>query len=224
MFNYVKIVNSLELSVEEKAILVSDLSDRIEKAIFEYDYNDLELKLEEVEDENGIFDRFVFDYKTAVYIKHSFMCEQPEIYIRACQIAKNRRSKIRRLIKFTSKLFKRYKYVYFITYSFSDKDLSLTYKYRRRKVIDFLKIISNEFAMNIDYGNLNNREHYHATIGTNNEINYKDFPENIDFRKVINNGVDIEKLSKYILKLSLHGTKSSTRNNRIMYYRKCEVK
>jgi len=224
MFNYVKIVNSLDLSDEEKSILVSELSDRIEKAIFEYDYNNLELKLEEVDDENGRFDRFVLDYKTAVNIKDSFMSVLPSIYKRACQIARNRRSKIKRLIRFTSKLFKRYKYVYFITYSFSDKDLSLTSKYRKRKVSDFLKTISNEFAMNIDFGDINNREHYHATIGTNIEINYKDFSENIDFRKVKNNGDDIEKLSKYILKLSLHGTKSSTRNNRITYYRKSEVK
>lgn len=217
--NYFELINSLDLSYDEKVLLICELVDKVEKAIFDYDYENLELTIKDYEI-NGSLYEFSISYIDAYCIKSDFILGNKSLYEDAVKKCKNRRTKVRRLKHFIFSLFKRFNYVYFLTYSFSDKDLLITKKRRRYNVCNFLKSICNSYALNIDYGAINNREHYHATIGCNKKLNFKDFPTNIDFREVKNNCDDIEKISKYILKLSLHGCKNTTKYEKITYYNK----
>lgn len=217
--NYFNLINSLSLDREEKVLLICELVDKVEKAIFDFDYENVELNVKEYEICDSIYE-FSISYIDAYCIKNDFLIGDKSLYEDAVKKCKNRRTKVRRLKHFISNLFKRFQFVYFITYSFSDIDLMYAKETRRKNVVKFLKSISNCYALNIDYGSINNREHYHATIGCNNKLNFKDFPTNIDFREVKNNCDDIVKISKYILKLSLHGCKNTTKYEKITYYNK----
>lgn len=100
---------------------------------------------------------------------------------------------------------------YFLTLTFRDEVLENTSEVtRRRYVARFLKELSDKYVANIDFGSLNNREHYHAII-----IDYKDTIKwRYGFIKVMKVGTNESspvKLSKYITKLSYHAVKDSTR-------------
>lgn len=111
----------------------------------------------------------------------------------------------------------------FITFTFNDDSLSRTSSNtRRRQVSRFLKSVSDRYVANIDFGKKNNREHYHAII-----------PNEIPLEKLkywyntygtikaikIKGSSDSKAIAKYILKLSLHSLKESTKNSRLIYSR-----
>lgn len=108
--------------------------------------------------------------------------------------------------------------LYFCTFTFTDDVLNNTEQKTRRTYISrYLKSITQYFIANIDYGDKNQREHYHALIS-----NYKD---NITWeygfyyiQQVINFDDDI-KVIKYLTKLRNHALKKSTNNEKIIYSR-----
>ena len=59
---------------------------------------------------------------------------------------------------------------YFITITFNDKTLNNTNEQTRRKYVSrWLKSLSEFYVANIDYGLINEREHYHAVIVSDNK-------------------------------------------------------
>lgn len=111
----------------------------------------------------------------------------------------------------------------FVTFTFNDEALNRTSSVtRRRQVSRFLKSVSSRYVANIDFGKKNNREHYHAIIP--NEIPLEKLQA---WYKVygtikaikIKPSSDPKVIAKYILKLSLHSLKESTKNSRLIYSR-----
>lgn len=123
---------------------------------------------------------------------------------------------------------------YFVTLTFRDDVLdSTTEATRRRYVSRALKAVGVKYVANIDYGDKNNREHYHALIDpypfclaswTNGKRQYVDCP---DFREWCNkygfvtiervgsSADDCKKVAKYTAKLSAHALKRSTQGDKV---------
>lgn len=143
-----------------------------------------------------------------------------EFYNNCDRFSNSRHKKLQRLRPRVEKLFKSSPFVYFITYTFSDEDLKLKSETRRKNVIHFFKSLHGVFLfiLNIDFGEKNGREHYHCLLSSYNEIEYKYFPNNIDFERVPNFIEDKERISRYILKVENHALKSSTKGKRLFYY------
>ena len=113
----------------------------------------------------------------------------------------------------------------FVTLTFTDETLkNTTFETRKRYVVRYLKSYGVPYVANVDYGKENEREHYHAIIGTQT-LNYKDWNSNgaINGKKIIkkknldSNG-DL-KLAKYITKLTNHAIKETCRRNALIYSR-----
>lgn len=113
----------------------------------------------------------------------------------------------------------------FATLTFNDEVLASTsVKTRRRYVSRFLKLCGAEYAANIDFGRLNNREHYHAVIAVERIPQ-----EALDLWRNKCGVVNVEKIrhskdnkavALYMTKLFNHAIKLNTgMNNRILYSR-----
>lgn len=105
----------------------------------------------------------------------------------------------------------------FLTLTFNDKTLSDTSDTtRRRYVRAYLNSLGCSFVCNIDYGKKNGREHYHALVNTTS-CNYKEWHKNGAIKgEHVHVSSDNKKLSRYIVKLTSHAIKNTTKNNRIM--------
>lgn len=113
----------------------------------------------------------------------------------------------------------------FLTMTFTDKILNTTtYEIRRRYVREYLKSQSDYYIANIDFGEQNGREHYHAII-LSDGINYHEWHRfgAIKGLKVHNGIDDAKRLSKYVSKLTNHAIKETTGQNRIIYGRKMHI-
>jgi hypothetical protein len=110
----------------------------------------------------------------------------------------------------------------FITLTFNDRTLNRTsQETRRRYVSRFLKSLNCEYVGNIDFGEENEREHYHAVISCRipqDKAKIWRRYGNINFEKV-RHTTDNVKLSKYIVKLSNHAIKDSTKRVCLLYSR-----
>lgn len=110
---------------------------------------------------------------------------------------------------------------WFITITFNDKTLNNTNEQTRRKYVSrWLKSLSAFYVANIDYGLINEREHYHAVITSDNKPP-KSWPYGfIDILKVKTTENDTKRISKYISKLTNHAIKHTTKSKRIIYSKK----
>lgn len=127
-----------------------------------------------------------------------------------------------------------YDYAFFMTFTLDDNSIKKCERSQRDAI---KKCLSNkaDFILNVDYGSQTERKHYHV-IAFSNEyiIGYcKTFKNGlyVDFEGY-NNGFssceeikttreDVERLKKYINKLSNHTNKESTKNERVFYSFKC---
>lgn len=108
---------------------------------------------------------------------------------------------------------------YFLTLTFTNTTLSNTsVETRRRYVARYLKSISFNYVANIDYGKKNHREHYHAVVQCDN-IDHKLWKYgNLDFELITyEDETPIEKLSKYIAKLTNHAIKETCKRGHMIY-------
>lgn len=133
----------------------------------------------------------------------------------------HRRRKERFFIKIYG-LFKHFD-CYFITLTFADDVLEKTSKKTIRKYVTrYLKACSDLYLGNIDYGKENGREHYHAIVATN-KSKYELPIWSHGFYLILpckNNQTSIYCLTNYVLKLTNHALKTSTKQERIIYPRK----
>lgn len=118
----------------------------------------------------------------------------------------------------------------FLTLTFTDSVLASTSEATRKKYVQrYLKEYCQYYIANIDYGSINEREHYHAVIiPKTDKIYLKPWTDNYGGTKVKrihldnnknNNENSSARLSKYINKLTNHAIKESTHQNRIIYSR-----
>lgn len=130
----------------------------------------------------------------------------------------------------------RFKYIYFITFTFNDILLDKCDRVKKDCIKDCLNSFSDDihFILNRDYGAKNDREHFHCLVATNSDKNILKHIENNYFvyevssrqwvkggivwvKRVVINEKSLKCLSKYINKLSNHATKSTTKSSRIYY-------
>jgi hypothetical protein len=111
----------------------------------------------------------------------------------------------------------------FITITFDNKGiLETTSEHTRRRYVSrWLKSTYRDYVANIDYGDKNGREHYHAVVNAHNG----DIPDNWDYGFIRSDLVRIkgnsdQRLSKYLSKLTHHAIKNSGMLKRVIYSKK----
>lgn len=118
----------------------------------------------------------------------------------------------------------------FLTLTFTDKRLNATSAESRRYYVkQFLRQFNVPYVANIDFGKRNHREHYHALLQIDKidyhlwkygAINGKKVRNDIQFDE---DGVitseSVERIARYISKLTNHAIKETTKRCAIMYSR-----
>lgn len=164
--------------------------------------------------DKGITDTFITDSWAYIYSIYS-KSEVEEGY-RLINNNYKRTSRLReRIQRITSKP------SIFLTLTFTDEVLSKTSsKTRREYVSRFLKSVSADYVGNIDYGEKNGREHYHAVIQADkvdhNSWNYGA----INFKKITYTENSSTTIAKYVNKLTNHAIKETTKRAAIIYPKK----
>lgn len=112
-------------------------------------------------------------------------------------------------------------HVQFLTLTFRDDVLASTSeKTRRTYVSRYLKDNCSRYVANIDYGEENGREHYHAVVLYSDKVNYTDWN-----KYGIINGERVQKtddgkaLSRYTSKLTNHAIKKTASRCSMIYSR-----
>ena len=125
-----------------------------------------------------------------------------------------------RLKKRIKSIFK-FKDVKFITLTFTDEILAKTSQETRRKYVKrYLNSFACDYVANIDFGALNDREHYHAVLGYDILLTTPIWE--YGFYKIQNVTIcekTDEKLAKYVSKLTNHAIKNTTKGYKIIYAR-----
>lgn len=123
----------------------------------------------------------------------------------------------------------------FLTLTFTDKTLSCTSaKSRRTFVSRFLRQFNVPYVGNIDFGKKNGREHYHALIAIG-KIDYHLWTYGAINGLKVRNDIDytadgeikytsIQKIAKYIAKLTNHAIKETTKRSVLIYSREKKEK
>ena len=139
-------------------------------------------------------------------------------------ILNSRYQKIGRIKSHFIWLFHNKKYIYFLTFTFSDKNIGKSDRtrkdYIKKSLYSFDKNIY--FILNIDYGKNTERLHYHALVGTDVPLDLKTHLEETyqDFtycEPVRFDSSSFKCIPKYINKLTNHAVKDSTKRSRIIY-------
>lgn len=111
----------------------------------------------------------------------------------------------------------------FLTLTFRDSVFETTSKEtRRRYIARYLKKYCSKYVANIDYGDENGREHYHAVVDGIKDINFNEWYKSygaIKMRHIKTLEQQAEVISRYITKLTNHCVKNSTNNERLIYSR-----
>lgn len=107
----------------------------------------------------------------------------------------------------------------FLTLTFDRFYITLDYKTLRQYIRQYLNSLNCLYVANADYGSKNGRLHFHAVVQLDSIIfdSYK--YGNIDFRRIYLSDDSCKRLSHYLVKLSNHSIKNSTRFSSIMYSR-----
>ena len=116
------------------------------------------------------------------------------------------------------------KYLYFCTFTFDDSFLKKCTRTKRDLIKASLSCFDSDilYILNIDYGKKNEREHYHAIVGTDNSLDLRNhlklyYPFFTSCDSINTSSDDIKRLTKYINKLANHTSKDTTANKRVVY-------
>lgn len=164
----------------------------------------------------------VIEYNRKKYI--AFKNELPFEYNNEYErILKARYQKSSRIKKRLVYLLSRYKYIWFITFTFDNYYIDKCDRTKR----DLIKMVLNthdfKYMLNIDYGKKNEREHYHCILATNEDFDVNQFMQfyyegGFSLSIKCKNGFDdFKRLSKYLNKLTNHCIKATTKRQRILY-------
>ena len=141
--------------------------------------------------------------------------------VESFRINNARYHRISRLRKRISNIIYCNKTSYFLTMTFTNDSLNNTDSFTRRRYVQrYLKSISNNYVANIDFGERNHREHYHAVV----QCEYIDSKLwqhgslNFEVINFVSTSSD-DLLAKYITKLTFHAIKETTKRNHLIYSR-----
>lgn len=140
-----------------------------------------------------------------------------EDFIHECYlIFEAHRQKTKRLRKRIEKLLE--KRCIFITFTFTDDVLANTNELTRRRYISReLRTLNVPYVANIDFGSLNEREHYHA-IAQTDWLDRSSYDLGVVYvERILNNNSTA--MAKYINKLVNHAKKETTGSDRIIFSR-----
>lgn len=131
-----------------------------------------------------------------------------------------------------------YKYAWFGTFTFNDDFISKSDRTQRDAIKNALKRLKIDYILNVDFGDLNERKHFHCILFLNQDlkeyttfkivsskgatkglqVDLKGYTAGFSsFEPIGSSKADILSLKKYINKLSNHCQKDSTENKRIVY-------
>ena len=194
----------------EKQAILSHKLDYIQKRISKWyhrieqitPYNDLYLLLDQ---KNKMIKKFNNNYKKI--IKNAW--EKATLLNHARYKRKQRiKNKIEKLVLEGNATF--------ITLTFNDDILSSTSEItRRRYIARWCKENSDYYVANIDYGEERHREHYHAVLRVGSYSHWKYGYSKVKI--VRSKDKDVNKISKYVSKLTNHAIKKSGKLKRIIY-------
>lgn len=165
-----------------------------------------------------------YTFEEACNLESAYSILFPEIWKECKRINNSDIKRVARLKNRINSIITNSNFSYFLTLTFTDKVLKSTSKKTRRVYVTrFLNSISLNFVANIDFGEENGREHYHAVVASKNALNnvkmaklwQYGFSNAKKINKTINKN-DI-RLAKYISKLTNHAIKNTTKNNKIIY-------
>lgn len=113
----------------------------------------------------------------------------------------------------------------FGTLTFTDEILQKTSpNTRRRYVARFLNQYAIEYMANIDFGEENEREHYHFVALVNRSFSKNSWKYGYDYYRNIKLDISaLKKAKNYLLKINNHSYKESTRQERILKSRKLSI-
>lgn len=186
------------------------------------------------------------DYDTAQKEWCFLLQNYPNELKEAQRINSARYKRVSRLRSYISRLLRESNTVIFVTLTFSDETLSKTSEdTRRQKVRRYLSQFSDNYVANKDFGGQKGREHYHAVIDCEIDLEqwkknghilaeyvkapndvktakkppkrYKDLP--LDEQRRLMSIDDEKRLSKYIAKLTNHAIKETCKGSHIIYGR-----
>ena len=126
-------------------------------------------------------------------------------------VSSNYRKRSRVATRFESMFNKTDKPIYFGTLTFTDYVLDKTsVKTRRVYVRRFLKNISKDYLANIDFGDLNSREHYHCIFTCADVSLFKKWKYGfVNVKCVRYDKKSVKHISQYVVKLINHCVKGS---------------
>lgn len=109
----------------------------------------------------------------------------------------------------------------FLTLTFRDDVLKSTSEDTRKQYVrKALKMMSENYIANIDYGKKNEREHYHAIVLADKVLQDYWKYGNLDYERVrADEDTSPVKIAKYIAKLTNHAIKETVKQNRMIYSR-----
>lgn len=154
------------------------------------------------------------------YMSFSYYEKYQRLWKVCSRLYSSRSSKVRRIKKRFILMYKQQKkFILFLTLTFTDDVLAKTsVKTRRTYVQRFLKGLKGDYVANIDFGDLNDREHYHGVIAIDEKLDFKDWRYGIiNFQQVPQLVDDSSKIALYIDKLTNHAVKDSA--GRLLYSR-----
>lgn len=165
--------------------------------------------------------RLTKDNQKDFYIWLKTMCPDRDYYLSNC-LLESRRKKKERIQTKIEQLVESGKAL-FLTLTFREEVFMTTSKDTRRQYVrKYLKKYSGLYVANIDYGEDNGREHYHAIVDGVSDLDFKQWFEKygaIHMRHIRTKNQQAEILSRYITKLTNHTIKNSTNNERVIYSR-----
>ena len=131
--------------------------------------------------------------------------------------------KVGRIKKRLLYLLLRYKYIWFCTFTFSDKYINKSERTKRDLIKSVLNTHDFKYILNIDYGKQTQRQHFHCILATDIDMDVNQYFQNfyeggftlsIQCKKGVD---DLARLTKYIDKLVNHCIKATTRRQRLVY-------
>lgn len=130
--------------------------------------------------------------------------------------------KVSRIKKRLVYLLSRYQFVWFCTFTFDDYYINKCDRTKRDLIKSVINKLDFKYILNVDYGKQTERQHYHCILATDYSINLNDFlqlsyPCFSSALLCRNTTDDLNRLSKYINKLTNHCIKATTNRQRIYY-------
>lgn len=164
----------------------------------------------------------LIDYNKKRYF--AFKNELPFEYNKEYERLLNARiQKVGRIKKRLLYLLVRYKYIWFCTFTFSDKYIDKSERTKRDLIKRFLNTHDFKYILNIDYGKTTQRQHFHCILATDIDMDVNQYFQSfysggyslsIQCKKGVD---DLTRLTKYIDKLVNHCIKATTNRQRLVY-------